>query len=201
MLYIIPMKQYWVILTVLIAVPVIALGFFVYDYINPSGMRDISYDICSKETSYVSGFSPHGRVLDINYKKCSQSLVIDPVYIDTRLSQSYKSVRVRLVYDRPKGQTPINVGVGIDPDNWLWDFNMNPDSRVTTDYEGNIRETYTVVLDLSKAQFKNNRYRFIISAPGIEETVGEIVLYQVDFAFEKEKMDWDKFTDRIFNFQ
>lgn len=182
--------QYRYIQIVLILLPVIALGYFAFDYINPSGQREISYNLCNAETPYVSGFSPHGRVLDINKTTCSQPLVIDPVYLDTRLSQSYQTVRVRLSYDRPKEQAPINVGVGIDPEQWLWEFNKNPESRVTSEHEGTIRETYTVVLNLQKAQFENNRYRFIISAPGINTQQEEITLHHIDFRFEKPPLNW-----------
>lgn len=176
---------YHYIQALLVAIPIFALGFFAYDYINPSGMRSFSYDFCTTETPYVSGFSPHGRVLDINKQDCSQEMVIDPVYIDTRLSQSYRRVTVRLAYERPVGQTPVNVGVGINPEAWAWEFNQEPDARVVSENGNSILETYTVTLDLSKAQFKNNRYRFILSAPGIDQQEMGIVLYNMGFWFGK----------------
>ena len=56
------------------ALPVVALVFFIYDYVDPDGYLVINYDFCRDETAYFSGLSPNGRVLDLNKDNCDQAL-------------------------------------------------------------------------------------------------------------------------------
>ena len=96
------MFDYKFVKIILILAPIIFLGIFSYKYINPSGLLVVDYDFCDKETAYFSGLSPHGRVLDIH--NCSQILVIDPVYFDIRLPQSYRQVELEVSYTKSNEQ-------------------------------------------------------------------------------------------------
>ena len=88
------MKYYNIFRVSLIIIPIIALGFFGYSYINPSGELIIEYNFCQSETPYFSGLSPHGRVLETEKIRnqnsefkipCDQRMVIDPDSLDVRL--------------------------------------------------------------------------------------------------------------------
>lgn len=168
---------------IIFAVPVIALAFFSYKYINPSGTLEIRYDFCKEETPYVSGLSPHGRVLDIHEKECIQEMIIDPVYFDVRLSQSYRFVTVHLDIEKDFNQKLL-LGVGVDPDNWQWEFGSESDG------------VYRV--DLSRAKFERNRYRFILSAPDLADTGEEIIFKDMYFRFEKEPLSWHRLKNKLF---
>ena len=160
-------------------------GYFAYQYINPSGQLLVTYDFCQDETPYFSGLSPHGRVLDIDEQGCHQRMVIDQVYFDVRLPQSYRMVEIKINAEILNEQ-PLAIGVGIDPDNWQWEFAEIIDDNV-------------YLADLNQARFDNNRYRFIISTPGLDVSGQEILFHSLGLNFTKEppnSITWK----RLFNF-
>lgn len=192
------MRYYPIIKTILILIPLTTLGYFAYQYINPSGILEFEYNFCSSETPYFSGLSPHGRVLDIEKPTtynlqpttCAQRMVIDPVYFDVRLSQSYQSANIEIAADIPQDQQ-FKIGVGVDPENWNWKF-AQPGTNTSNN-------TKLFDLDLSEAQFRNNRYRFIISTPGLDQSEQEIVFDHIKFRFEKEPLTKENFLSRVSN--
>lgn len=182
------MHHYRSVRIVLIFLPVIALFFFAYRYINPSGVLDVVYNFCKPETPYISGMSPIGRVLELDTDKCKQSMVIDPVYFDVRVSQSYRTVKIFFDVEKSDDQE-MRVGVGIDPDNWQWEF-AGPENN-------NESDELVYSLDLARAQFHNNRYRFIISAPNLTESDADITLHNVRLHFVKEPLSWSRIMEKI----
>jgi len=182
----------------LILIPVIALGFFGFSYINPSGELVVDYDFCQAVTPYFSGLSPYGRVLDIS--NCEQSMVIDPVYFDVRLPQSYRQVDIGLDYDKPADQE-LKLGVGVDPDNWQWEFGHGIKNPASTEASVGRQELSTTnyKLELFNTKFEKNRYRFIISAPGLDSSGGEIKFYNMKLKFTKEPLTKDNFWQRLRN--
>ena len=206
----------------LVLIPIVALGVFGYRYINPSGVLEFSYNFCHKETAYFSGLSPAGRVLEIkkseirsasqrgenpkskigvsvpgpSFKEkvaeCFQEMVIDPIYFDVRLPQSYRQVEMEILMDKEDGQD-FRIGVAVDPKNWQWAYAdaVDCESRISVN-------CYS--LDLVKARFANNRYRFIISAPGLVESGSSIYFNSLHLKFEKEPLTVKNLLDRIKSF-
>ncbi len=198
-------RYYWIIKAILILIPIVALGYFGYRYINPSGTLEINYDFCNEATPYMSGLSPNGRVLDIEELKaqnpkpkirCLQRMVIDPVYFDVRLPQSYRKVTLEVTLDKDPEQE-IGIGVGIDPDNWKWEFD-NSKSRISNLKSNNeVYYVYETELDLSDAKFEDNRYRFIISSPGLDGAEEKVTFYNVKLRFEKPPLTRENLLSRV----
>jgi len=173
--------RYWIRL-ILITTAVVSLGNFAFQYINPSGQLLVAYDFCQAETPYFSGLSPHGRVLDLDRQRCQQQMVIDPVYFDVRLPQSYRTAVISLDADIPDEQLLV-IGVGIDPDNWQWEF-------------AELSDNGHYLLDLSNAKFDNNRYRFIISTPELDISNQEVLFKSLKLSFTKESLNSTNFWER-----
>ncbi len=189
------MKYYKTIRVVFVLVPVLVFGYFSYKYVNPSGVLEFEYDFCRETTPYVSGLTPKGRVLDIEKTKtrCEQRMVIDPVYFDVRLPQSYRKVILDTEVEKSVEQK-LRIGVGVNPDNWKWEFGEN---MKTSENENIKTRTYRTTIDLTDAKFENNRYRFIISAPGLDISGESIVFRGLKFKFEKPPLTAENFISRI----
>jgi len=54
-----------------------------------------------------------------------------------------------------------------------------------------------MVIDLSKAVFENNRYRFIISAPGLDVSGKSIYFSNISFQFTKEPLTISNAFNRL----
>jgi len=190
------MKHHIVIRIILVLIPIIVLGCFTYQYINPSGELIVKYDFCQKETSYFSGLSPYGRVLNLEKSEnnCFQKMIIDPVYFDVRLPQTYREVSVESVYKQKKYDDIFQVGVSTDPGNWQWNFG----TQQTVFGEYKIYKT--VNLSLSNAVFSDNRYRFIISAPGLDESSGEVEFHKINLIFKKPALTSHNLLQRLKSF-
>jgi len=164
---------------------VIALASFLIIDLNPSGILDVSYHLCDP-SPYVSEFSPHGRVLDIERKNgyCTQTMVIDPVYVDVRLPQQYDRVTIQLRYRKEEG-VPLAVGVRTSLDEWQWDIQsaqLQERSKLVTYKDW---ERASVQFDLTQIPLDRRRVRFMISSPQLDETGKVIELREVHFRFDK----------------
>lgn len=212
-------KQFYLLLRlIIIFIPLITLGYFTWRYIDPDGILEVNYDFCRKETAFFSGLSPQGRVLDIeeleSYKpssavKCFQRMVIDPVYFDVRLPQTYRWAEIGYVYKKSEGQ-PLSIGVRTSQVGWAWQFgNKTKSSLVSYSRESetvsemeegtaNWREE-AVEIDLAKAVYVRKRLRFIISAPGLDQSGQEIVLANIKIKFVKEPVSRENFIPRLKN--
>ncbi|MFA4873236.1 MAG: hypothetical protein WC659_04860 [Patescibacteria group bacterium] len=155
------------------------LYFFIRD-LNPSGARDIKYDFC-RPSPYVSELSPLGRVLAIEKTEdfCYQRMVIDPVYVDVRLPQSYDAVTVSAVYKKPRSQT-LSLGVRASLYEWQWKMETLI-SAVHNDWQ-----TQEVHFDITALPLERRRIRFIISSPGLGDSGKEIEFRELTFKFNKQ---------------
>ena len=171
-------KFYKVIRLIIIAAPVILFVFLFYRYLIPSGKLAVNYDFCN-ESPFISRLSPDGRVLPIEKEQafCQQKMVIDPVYFDVRLPQSFRQAEIFLEYKKPPEQS-LMLGVRNSLDAWSWQVK---DVVGYVDQSG--RSYAQVFFDLQGAVLENKRLRFIISSPGLETKNQEITFYSLKIKF------------------
>ncbi len=181
---------------ILILIPVLLLTYLFYKDLNPSGQLKISYDFCSP-TPFISEFSPHGRVLDIEKNKTTsskeyyQKMVIDPVYFDVRLPQKFTTAQLTVWYQK-KPATVLKIGPAVELSLWQWqleDINFwhgdNGWSVGSADY------------DLTNLKLDNGRLRFLVSSPGLDKNNGEIIFKKIKIEFQKDPLSADNWPWRL----
>lgn len=177
---------------IVISTPVVWLLFLTYQYFIPSGKLEVSYDFC-REAPFISRFSPDGRVLPIekNGAVCQQKMVIDPVYFDVRLPQSFQKAEVSLVYKKYFWQ-PLKLGVKTASQDWSWSIKevMSYDWQDGW-YSG------TVSFDLAGTVMENHRLRFIVSSPDLSKKDQEVVFREIKIRFTKEPLTLNKIFSKL----
>lgn len=185
-------RYYHYIRLTLILIPVVLLAFLLYKDFNPSGQLKVNYDFCSP-TPFISEFSPHGRVLDINKMKgeCTQAMVIDPVYFDVRLPQKFDSAKLTVWYGK-KSATKLLIGPAVNLALWQWDLiSINSENNNGNWQLGNA--TY----DLRYLKLDNNNLRFLISSPGLDTAGERIIFKKLEIQFQKERLNSDNWPWRL----
>jgi len=187
------MKYYKHIKTILIFIPVIILAVLVYKDICPLGVLEVEYDLC-RESPFFSKLSPGGRVLEIEKKKgyCEQKMVIDPVYFDVRLPQSFRKAEMEIWYQKSNAETPLKIGPRLNPDAWAWDLQDVIFYAPMADWS-----IGKANFDLTKTKMDNNRIRFLISSTGLDESDKNIKFRYIKIRFEKEPLSWSNLLSRI----
>jgi hypothetical protein len=194
------MSAYRYIRIILIFIPIFFLGVLVYKDFVPSGRLLIDYDFCGL-TPFVSEFSPHGRVLDIekiktaDEKYCQQKMVIDPVYFDVRLPQRFDVARLTVWYQKTPA-AKLQFGPAVDLSAWQWQLK-------DLDYVRNEDEWQigTAEYDLSLSKMDNNRLRFLVSSPGLSAANSEIIFKKIEIEFIKEPVThWSDVAGRVKGF-
>lgn len=164
----------------------------VYKDICPSGILKVDYDFC-REDPFISMFSPMGRVLEIEREKdfCRQKMVIDPVYFDVRLPQSFRTAKLKVWYKKDK-DVLFKIGPRFNSNEWKWLLR-------DVEYIGNEGEWQIGIIEynLSYIQIDNNRLRFLISSPGLDESGNEILFKKIEIEFEKEQLGFGNLLRRI----
>ena len=186
------MKYYKYIRIVLILIPVIVLGCLVHKDISPSGYLKVDYDFC-REDPFISKFSPMGRVLEIERDRgeCSQIMVIDPVYFDVRLPQSFSQAKLKVWYMKSDG-VELKIGPRFNRNEWQW---LLQDIEYTGEEDGwMMGETE---YDLSYISLDRNRIRFLISSAGLDKMNEEIKFKRVEIEFFKQPLNKDNFIPRL----
>jgi len=192
------MRYYKHIRIILILIPIVILGWLAYKHITPSGILKVDYDFCA-EDPFISKFSPMGRVLDIEkikhqkLKICTQAMVIDPVYFDVRLPQSFEQARITLWYKKDP-DIPLRIGPRFNPNEWIWNLQDIKFERTEADWE-----IGTITADLSHIQMDNNRLRFLISSPGLDVSGQQIIFNQIKIEFGKQPLNTENFWSRFKN--
>ncbi len=186
------MKYYKYIRIILILIPIITLGCLVYKDISPKGILKVDYDFC-KEDPFVSKFSPMGRVLEIekNRGECSQEMVIDPVYFDVRLPQSFSKAKLRVWY-RKNEEVLFKIGPRFNNNQWKW---LLQDIEYTKEDNGWMMGT--TEYDLAYIGLDNSRMRFLISSAGLDEMNEKIEFNRIEIEFIKEPLSKDNFLTRF----
>ncbi len=185
---------------ILIAIPAIFLGHLLYQDFSPSGRLVVDYDFCSLNP-FVSVWSPHGRVLDIeeiktaDEKFCQQKMVIDPVYFDVRLPQNFATARLTVWYQK-SSQTKLQIGPAVDLSAWQWRLKDINYARAEGSWQVGIAE-----YDLVGSKLENNRLRFLVSSPGLDTSGQEIIFRKIEIEFIKEPIrGWSDFIGRLKGF-
>jgi hypothetical protein len=194
------MSAYRYIRIILILIPIFFLGVLVYKDFVPSGHLVVGYDFCGL-TPFVSDFSPHGRVLDIERVKtenetyCQQKMVIDPVYFDVRLPQRFNTARLTVWYQKTP-TAKLQFGPAVDLSAWQWQLKDINYVRSENDWQVGVIE-----YDLSLSKMDNNRLRFLVSSPGLSANSGEIIFKKIEIEFIKEPVNsWVSFVGRLKKF-
>ncbi len=194
------MTYYKYIRIILILIPVSILAVLVYKDFNPAGYLKVDYDFCHSDP-FISKFSPHGRVLDIQQQgtDCTQPMVIDPVYFDLRLPQQFDQARIKLWYQKDSS-TPLTIGPALDLANWQWQLQDIHYLKTEDDWL-----LGTAQYDLTHAYMDNNRLRFLISSPGLDISGHQIIFNKIEIEFINPPLDywsqfknWLKFTNLYF---
>jgi hypothetical protein len=179
------MKYFKFIRIILIFIPIVILGTLVYKDFVPTGYLKVGYDFCSADP-FISKFSPNGRVLGI--ENCTQAMVIDPVYFDVRLPQSFDEARIKLWYQKDS-DTKLQIGPAENLDAWQWQLR-------DIEYMGSKGDWMigNAIYDLSTTQYDSNDLRFLISSPGLDASGSEIVFDRIEIEFSSEPLTRDNFT-------
>lgn len=198
------MHYYKYIRIFLILIPIAILAFLFYRDFNPSGYLKVDYDFCRADP-FVSQFSPHGRVLGIErfkpslggHKICTQTMAIDPVYFDVRLSQRYDEARIKLWY-RKNDDTPLQIGPLVNSATWQWQLK---DINYYSDKDG--WQFGLASYDLTGSEFNRNTLRWLISSSGLDMSGERIIFKRLEIEFLKSPLtranwqarvkDWLKF--------
>lgn len=186
------MNNYKYIRTILILIPILILGILLYCHICPSGNLKVNYDFCA-EDPFVSKFSPIGRVLEIEkYKNyCQQKMVIDPVYFDIRLPQSFQSANLKIWYKK-NDNTVLKIGPRFNPNEWLWDL-----KNIEFKEKENEWDIGATKFDLNHTTMENNRLRFLISSPGLDQSGKEIIFKKIEIEFKKDPLSIKKIITKL----
>ena len=163
-----------------------------YKDFNPRGYLKVDYDFCHP-TPFISEFSPHGRVLDIqkNRGECTQKMVIDPVYFDVRLPQKFNSARLKLWYKK-NSQTPLKIGPAQNLNAWQWQLKDIHYYTTRDNWQLGIAD-----YNLKKIKMDSNVLRFLISSPGLDSNGKEIIFNKIQIEFLKEPLSAANWKQRI----
>ncbi len=195
------MAHYKYLRIILISTPVIFLAVLLYKDFNPAGHLKVDYDFCD-ETPFVSKFSPHGRVLDIekiktlDKKYCQEKMVIDPVYFDVRLPQKFNEARLKLWYRKSNNVSVLRIGPAMDLLAWQWQ--LKDINYIRTEDSWQVGQA---IYNLSSAQMDNNRLRFLVSSPSLSESGEEIIFKKLEIEFIKAPVaNWKDIIERLKGF-
>ncbi len=186
-------KPYNYFRSTLIAIPIVILAVLVYKDINPSGYLYAEHDFCTLHHPMISKFSPHGRILDIdkNDVGCTQRMVIDPVYFDVRMPQTYDQARIKLWYKKDNS-VPLRIGPAMDLDAWQWQLKDIQYYKTKGEWQFGLAR-----YDISGVDYDGNDLRFLISSPGLDENQSQIVFNKIQIELIKQPLTASNWQDRI----
>ncbi|HOZ36950.1 MAG TPA: hypothetical protein PLR18_03945 [bacterium] len=194
------MKFYKYIRLVLILAPIIFLGILLYKDLILSGRLFVAYDFCHS-SPFISEFSPHGRVLDIewvknnNEKYCQQKMVIDPVYFDVRLPQRFNEARLTVWYQK-NPETKLKIGPAVNLSAWQWQLKDINYIRTENNWQVGV-----VDYNIQSSKLDNNRLRFLVSSPGLDTSGQSIIFKKITIEFIKTPIaSWSDFVGRLKEF-
>lgn len=181
-------KIHKIIRVVLIIIPIIVFIWLVDKNLVPSGKLSAQYNF--KEISpFISRLYPVGRVLGVEKNIAGQyyqPVIIDPVYFNVHLPVSFKKVHFIFKY---KTNNSFNVRLGYQVGT---DFSYYFKNLIPIRKEGDwlVAETD---FDLANAYIKNNKLKFAISSPRLDERGGEIKINSIQLTLEKDPLTLKSF--------
>lgn len=120
-----------------------------------------------------------------DYKKITG----EPVYFDLRLPRQFKTVIFKIEYSACLSQDIALGGI----------VNLEKGEIIMRDFS-RIAAKEVMSFDLSNLPFSYNKYKFLISAPGLAPNC-EFRLYKIKFAAERRPWSWEfikeKFSDYV----
>lgn len=136
--------------------------------ITPNNLR-ISDEVFEDENGY--------------YKKITG----EPVYFDLRLPRQFKTVVFQIKYRACLNQKIALGGI----------VNMENKEIMMKDF-GRTAEKEVLLVDLSSLPFNYNKYKFLISAPGLSSDC-DFRLYGIKFEAERRPWSWEFIKEKIIN--
>ncbi|MFH0819680.1 MAG: hypothetical protein V1892_01470 [bacterium] len=168
---------------ILIIIPILTFIWLVNKNLVPSGKLSANYNL-QELSPYISRLYPAGRVLGVEQSKNGdyyQSIVIDPVYFKVYLPVSFERAKIILKFQTNKVNN-LRLGYQIGPDFQYYFKNVVPIKR-----EGGWLMS-EVDFNLANAYIKDNKLKFAISSPRLDETEGEIKINSIQVVLEKEPL-------------
>lgn len=180
---------------ILIIIPILILGWLVNKNLVPSGKLMASYNF--REISpFISRLYPVGRVLGVEQNKNGdyyQSVAIDPVYFKVYLPVSFERAKIILKFQTNKVNN-LRLGYQIGPDFQYYFKNVIPIRR---EGEWQVAE---VNFNLQNAYIKDNKLKFAVSSPHLDEYEGEIKIHSIEVVLEKEPLTFSDIPSLVKKF-
>lgn len=164
------MRIAWLILLILL------IGWLSWQAIVPSGK--MSYQIDFKQQSYSIGrLLPADRVVEDNG---FQRLIAEPVYFTLYTPRSFNKAVVTFTFANP----PDLVKFGVAHNKELWNYDFKTAYSKSINKLGLDKQvSATLEFDLTGAERINNKYTFMISAPGLDSHTSSLLIKNVQIEF------------------
>ena len=120
------------------------------------------------QTKFIQGLYPEGRIVQLVE---SQQVNLEPVYFEVYAPQKYAKAKVKLRYKNAAG-LGVKLGLKLDLNDWSF-FMADLPSGGAEFVESEVE------FDLEKAYKKNNRLKFIIASPAVNESQEKIFIDNV----------------------
>jgi hypothetical protein len=176
-------RWYKIIRIILIIVPTLTFLWLVNKNLVPSGKLSANYNL-QELSPFISRLYPTGRVLGVEKDKEGQyyqSIIIDPVYFKVHLPVSFQKAHLILKYQTDKVDN-FRLGYQVGPGFQYYFKNVVPTER-----EG-FWQVAEVDFNLANAYIKDNKSRFALSSPYLDEQGGEIKINSIEVVLEKEPL-------------
>jgi hypothetical protein len=158
----------WLLLTLFVAL----LVFLFWQKFTPAGKIVYSHDL-SYQGKFVFGFYPVSRIVQ---SSDWQKVVGEPVYFDVYSPRQFKKATVSLRYFNNTG-LEAKFGLKLNVNDWSFymiKMNAPQDKFVEQEFE----------FDLSQAERKDNKIRFVIAVPGIDKANGDLLIDNAQVKFK-----------------
>ncbi|MEK7159815.1 MAG: hypothetical protein AAB766_04940 [Patescibacteria group bacterium] len=158
--------------TILLIGFVIILVFLFWQKFAPAGEVVYGHDL-SDQGKFIFGLYPVGRIIQSSEW---QKIIGEPVYFDVYSPRKFKQATVSLRYLNNTG-LDAKFGLKLNVNDWsFYMIKMNglPDKFVEQEFD----------FDLSSAERKNNKIRFVVAVPGIEKTNSDLLIDNVRVKFK-----------------
>jgi len=122
----------------------------------------------NQQNKFVRGFFPETR---IEFNENNIKVNHEPIYLEVYSPRKYKQAKVKIKY---QNQTDLNAQFGVKLKNNDWAFFMQTlqntdDSFIESEFE----------LDLANAEIINNKLKFILACPRIDQSENKIIIESI----------------------
>lgn len=186
-------KLHKIIRVILIAIPVVFLGWLLSKDLVVSGKLEATYDFKSA-SPFIMPLAPKARVSEIKTENgvYYQSMFDDPIYFDVRLPRPFQKITLWIKY-RPDAGQAVRLAVFSDKDQWK--FEVKDFSEVQDLPDG--WKLGRAEFDLSGKKFAWQKYQMMISLPGIRGSGREVDVSEIRVLAEREALTLSNFWSRL----